>query len=249
MQTGIQASASAVALVLLLACLGLAACGGSSSKSSTATATNAASTGANGAQGRGAGRFAAMRACLQKNGITLTQRAPGARRVPGPGPGPGGPGPRGLEPGSPGPRGLGPGGPGPGGLFFGPAGSGPQLPKGVTRAQFLAALKKCGGGFFRYGRPAGARLGRARARLESPAFRKALTAYAACLRSNGVKVPAPNTSGKGPIFNTTGIDTSSAKFRSAGMKCASVLRAAIPGAPPPGGPPSAPSAPYPGAGG
>ena len=33
------------------------------------------------------------------------------------------------------------------------------------------------------------------------------------MRENGVNLPAPNTSGNGPVFNTKGIDTSSATFK------------------------------------
>ena len=40
---------------------------------------------------------------------------------------------------------------------------------------------------------------------------------------NGVKLPAPNTSGKGPIFNTKGINTKSAAFKAADAKCAREL--------------------------
>lgn len=54
-------------------------------------------------------------------------------------------------------------------------------------------------------------------------FRHALTKYAVCLRQNGVNMPAPNTSGKGPIFSTKGINTSSPQFRAATMKCRATL--------------------------
>ncbi|MFI5037387.1 MAG: hypothetical protein ACHP93_02820 [Solirubrobacterales bacterium] len=117
-------------------------------------------------------------------------------------------------------------GQGPGGGGFLGGGAGPTLPKGVTRAQFEAALKKCGGNFLRRGR-----------RLNSPARIQALTKFAACMRANGVSLPAPNTSGKGPIFNTKGLDTSSVKFRQADAKCASELKGAFAGRPPAGGPP------------
>jgi hypothetical protein len=120
-----------------------------------------------------------MRACLQRNGVTLPAPTPGQ-----------------------GPRVLG-----------GPAGSGRKLPNGVTREQFQAALKKCGGGDFATGNR----------RLHSPAYRDALTAYATCMKSNGVKLPTPNTSGKGPVFNSTGIDTNSLRFKAAAAKCRSVL--------------------------
>ena|ERR1039457_2637589 len=116
-------------------------------------------------------------------------------------------------------------GPGGGGFLGGHAGQ--QLPKGVTRAQFEAALKKCGGNFLRRGRP-----------LSSPARIQAFTKFAACMRANGVNLPAPNTSGNGPIFNTNGIDQTSAKFRQADAKCASELKGVFNGRPPSGGPPS-----------
>ena len=119
--------AVAALTVALLACTGLAACGGSSS-TSTQTTANAAATGTtttgttktgttpSGTSSTGAApagrpnpaRFAAMRACLAKKGITLPPRTPGA-----------------------------------GGFL----GGGPQLPKGVTRAQYAEALKACGGNF------------------------------------------------------------------------------------------------------
>jgi hypothetical protein len=207
-------------LVLLLASLGLAACGGSSN--TTATSANASATAPRGATGTGATgpggtRFEAVRECLQKNGIKLPQRPPGQR---------------GGRPGGPsGPRG-----------FFGGAGgaNSPQLPNGVSRAQLQAAIKKCGGG-------AGGQILRRGTRLKSPAYLAALTKFATCMRENGVNVPAPNTSGNGPIFSTKGLNTASAQFRSAELKCRSDLIGALrrgpgagatgaAGAAPPGGP-------------
>jgi hypothetical protein len=88
----------------------------------------------------------------------------------------------------------------------------------VTRAQYEAALKKCGGNFA--GRGGGAR-------FNSPVFKTALAKFATCLRQNGVNVPTPNTSGKGPVFDTRGIDTSSAQFKAAETKCQSVLSEAF----------------------
>jgi hypothetical protein len=121
----------------------------------------------------------------------------------------------------------------PGGGFLG-GGAGPTLPKGVSRAQYEAAIKKCGG--FGAGRFRGAGGG-----VSSPTFRAALVKFAACLRENGVKVPAPNTSGSGPIFNTKGIDTKSTQFKTAETKCSTLLRkgfraapGSTPGAPPAG---------------
>ena len=199
-----------VVLALVLACLGLAACGGSSKSSTTNASASATTTttstagGSTGAAGPNVGRFAALRECLKKNGIALPQRTPGAqggkRRPPGAA----------------------------GGFLGGGAGArGPQLPNGVTRTQYEAALKKCGGtGHF-------ARTGRA---FNGPAFKAAFAKYATCLRQNGVNVPAPNTSGKGPVFNTKGINTKSAQFKAAETKCQSILSGTFRRGPGVGGP-------------
>jgi hypothetical protein len=40
------------------------------------------------------------------------------------------------------------------------------------------------------------------------------------MRRNGVNLPAPNVSGRGAIFNTTGIDKASANYGAAAKKCA-----------------------------
>lgn len=208
-----RGAAATALLVLLLACTGLAACGGSSSTSSsgtnaagtgastsstsapstgtsstgtssTSSSTGTSSTGSNAGTpppgARGPVRFSAMRACLQKNGITLPKPGAGA-----------------------GVSRLG-------------------LPKGVTPKQYEAAVKKCGGGRF-FGGGTGFR------RANSPAFRQALTKYAACLRQNGVNLPAPNTSGKGPIFSTKGLNSNSPQFRAATLKCRAVLVGALRG--------------------
>jgi hypothetical protein len=185
-------------LAILLACLGLTACGGSSKSSSTTNTSTSASTTGRGTGGPNAGRFAALRECLQKNGVTLPQQTTGQRR-------PGGAG-----------RGL-------GGLL----GGGAQLPKGVTRAQMQSAMSKCGGVGFGAG-----------ARPNNPAFKASLTKFAICMRQNGVNLPAPNTSG-GPVFNTKGLNTTSARFRGAQAKCSSILRGSFGGR---GGRPGAPGA-------
>ncbi len=45
------------------------------------------------------------------------------------------------------------------------------------------------------------------------------------MRENGVNIPVPNASGSGAIFNTKGIATASAQFKTAETKCSSDLRA------------------------
>lgn len=183
----------AVALGLLLTCLGLAACGGSSS--TTSTSANASATAAGRASGAGATGPGGARFKAVRECLQKNGIT--------------------LPQRPPGQRGGRPGGPsGPGGFLGGGGAGGPQLPNGVTPAQMQAALKKCGaGGQFRRGG----------ARLKSPAYEAALTKFAACMRENGVNVPAPNTSGNGPIFSTKGLNTASARFRSAELKCRSDL--------------------------
>jgi hypothetical protein len=198
-------------LLAAVSCLAIVACGGSSGSTGSATNANAnanGATGAGGPGGPGAGRFAALRQCLQKNGITLPQRAGSARpRTPGAGV-------------------FGGGGGGGGGL----GGAQRRLPAGVTQQQFQAALAKCGGaaGF----RPR---------RLSDPAYRQSLVAFAACMRKGGVNLPAPNTSGTGPIFNTSAINQADPKFKATVAKCQPLIRRPA-GAPGPGGGPGGPAA-------
>ena len=74
----------------------------------------------------------------------------------------------------------------------------------------------------------------------STAFKQALPKFAVCMRENGVNLPAPNSSGNGPVFNTKGLDTSSTQFKRAQSKCQPILTAARgqagPGPGAPGGP-------------
>jgi hypothetical protein len=55
------------------------------------------------------------------------------------------------------------------------------------------------------------------------------------MRENGVNLPAADTSGKGPVFNTKGLDTSSQTFKSAQKACQSDLKGAFGGGAPPSG--------------
>jgi hypothetical protein len=52
--------------------------------------------------------------------------------------------------------------------------------------------------------------------------------FAACMRRHGVNLPAPNTSGKGPIFAPNGLDPHSAAFKAADRRCARELFAKRP---------------------
>jgi hypothetical protein len=216
--------AVAAVVILLLACLALAACG-SSSSGTTSSSANAASTGA--ASGTsstgstsatpgapGSGRGSARFTALRECLQKNGITLP--KRTPGSRPN--------------------------GGFIPGAgAGGGPQLPSGVTRAQYEAALKKCGIGSTHSFR------GGATRQLNNPVFKTALTKYGDCLRQNGIDLPPANTSGNGPIFNTKGINTAGAQFKAASAKCRSVLIGAFrrsagapgtAGAPPTGGRPA-----------
>jgi hypothetical protein len=184
-------AASALALILLAA-IGLSACGGSSATSSTASSktSSTASVAPSSTGPARSGRFAGLRECLQKQGITLPKRGASGQRAGG------------------------------AGGFLGGGGE-PQLPKGVTRAQLQAALQKCGG-------PGAGRFGGAKARLANPTFKAAFAKFATCMRGDGVKLPAPNTTGNGPVFDTHGLNTASTAFKAAAAKCIGFLRGAFP---------------------
>ena len=194
--------AATAVLAIVLASFGLAACGGTSTSSSTN-----ASAAATGATGTGSGATGASASRFRAVRECLQKEGIALpQRTPGT-----------QRP--------------PGGGFPG-AGGGPQLPKGVTRAQYEAALKKCGGSAFRRG--AGG------ARLKSPAFKQALAKFATCMHENGVNVPEANTSGSGPVFNTKGLNTSSAQFKAAQTKCSKDLQGGFRRGPEGGGAPGGP---------
>jgi hypothetical protein len=227
--------ATATALMILLAfglalaAIGLAACGGSSSSTPTPAAANAAATGAStsgtntSATNTTTSGTSTIGTTTTSGGTQSTSTAPASTTPAAAAPAPSGR-PNGGHftavreclqkdgitfPGS--------------GNFFGGRGSA-RLPKGMTRAQFTEALKKCGGGV---GGARGGHFGHPLGAFNSPRFRQALAQFTACLRQNGINVPAPNTSGKGPVFDTKGINTSSPQFRAASMKCRGALLAGL----------------------
>jgi hypothetical protein len=196
---------AAAVLLVVLASLVLAACGGSS-KSPSSTSTSASAT--TSTTGGAPGAFRGRFTALRECLQKNGITLP--KRTPGkrPSPGTGG---------------------------FPSGSSGPALPKGVSKAQYEAAVKKCGG-FSRGGFAGGGG-------FNSPATKQALAKFATCMREHGVNVPAPNASGKGPIFNTKGLNSNSTKFRAAETKCSGDLRGAFRARPgtdrPPGSSPSA----------
>ena len=91
-----------------------------------------------------------------------------------------------------------------------------HTPKGVSRAQLVSAVQNCGG--------IGPGLAAATPRTSPAAYRQAFVNFVLCMRQQGVNLPEPNTSGKGPVIDTTGVDTSSPKYTAAAKKCAPILR-------------------------
>jgi hypothetical protein len=53
----------------------------------------------------------------------------------------------------------------------------------------------------------------------TPRAHQAFARFAVCMRKNGIDLPEPNTTGKGPLFDTKGIDTASPQFKAAAKKC------------------------------
>lgn len=90
-------------------------------------------------------------------------------------------------------------------------------PKAVSASRYRDALRACAAGS-----PAST-AGKTPGRVLSPRFRDALVSFAACMRRNGLNLAAPNTSGKGPIFSTKGVDVRSVAFRTAERNCRSTL--------------------------
>ncbi|MGO9495948.1 MAG: hypothetical protein ACLQA5_04440 [Solirubrobacteraceae bacterium] len=197
-----------MALVTLVASGALAACGSSSSGSTTSSTTAAASSSgsssgsASGTAGSGAGsaRRAQLVSCLKSHGVTLPARPAGAGAPPGAGGGSGSG------------TGTGTGTTPRRGFFFGGGGARNISPK------MQAAFKACGANFG-FGAGGG---GAFRGRISHTA----ITSFVACVNQHGYHLPAPNFSGKGPIFSRS-IETN-AKFQAAAKSCEHLLIPARP---------------------
>jgi hypothetical protein len=95
---------------------------------------------------------------------------------------------------------------------------------GAQQQKLRAALRKCGVHVPKTAPSQSATT--SKSNLASiAAFRKALTEFASCMRQKGIKLPEPNLSGKGQVFNTRGLDTTSAQYKAAQTACAAALRA------------------------
>jgi hypothetical protein len=113
-----------------------------------------------------------------------------------------------------------------------------KLPKGMSQSQFYEELRGCAGGLLPkshihsfphtlgghgFHNP-----------YDNPRFHAVLVRFSACLRQQGINVGEPNTSGKGPLFDTKGINTGSPQFKTATAKCRSTLIGAFRGTAHPG---------------
>lgn len=60
---------------------------------------------------------------------------------------------------------------------------------------------------------------RATSAVGTPAVRRGLMEFAACLRRDGLDVPASHPSSSGPVFRLEGLDVRGAKFKAAWARC------------------------------
>ena len=93
-----------------------------------------------------------------------------------------------------------------------PLASGSKLPSGVSRARYQAALKACV--------PA---IKVPSLQSKQPSHKGSAAKFVQCMRQNGIDMPAPNTSGQGPVLSTAGVDTGSEQFKAAMKACSKYL--------------------------
>ncbi|MGD1049881.1 MAG: hypothetical protein ABR947_02270 [Solirubrobacteraceae bacterium] len=221
--------AVAVAGVAIVAAVILAACGGSSPTTTTTTTSSSAAANAtpssNAAAPAGAGQFAATRAklaaCLKKYGVTLPSFA-GAGRFAGATGGAGALPRRFGATGATGRRFLG----ATGARGFPGAGRFPAGGGFASNPAYAKAFAKCGG-FSGFG---GGRFGATGAAGFHPAvsaqYRAEIVRYAACMSSNGEKLPKPDFTGR-YVFGTS-VNQRSATFVAANAKCKTLLTPTAP---------------------
>jgi plastocyanin len=108
----------------------------------------------------------------------------------------------------------------------------------MTSAQYQAILTKCN-----LALPRGGALGGVKSRLSTPTAKQAFSKFVACMRANGINMPAANTSGTGPVFSSKGLAIGTTKFLRAETKCRGDLRGALGPPPATGGAPKGAAAP------
>jgi hypothetical protein len=197
----------AIALATIAAGGLLAACGSASSSSSTSSSsgtTASASAAGSGGSTTGSARRAQLVACLKSHGVTLPARPAGS------GPPPGGAGSSGGSSGGAG-TGTGTSTTPRRGFFFGGGPGGAKI-----TPKMRAAFQACGARFgFGGGRGFRGRISHT-----------AITSFVTCVKQHGYNLPAPNFSGKGPIFPQK--IESNAKFQAAAKSCQHLLIPARP---------------------
>lgn len=145
--------------------------------------------------GPGAQMSASDRECLQRHGLNF--RMPGSGNAPAPPAGASGTSTTG------GPVVVGPGG------RSGPS----QLPENVRKA-----FQACGVN------PPSFSSGGPPPNVNSSAYRASVNRYVACVKQNGYDLPAPNLSGKGPIFDESKVNRDDPKFQAASRRCEQLLQ-------------------------
>lgn len=89
-----------------------------------------------------------------------------------------------------------------------------RVPRGSTKAQFEAALSKCGAGNLHVGpRP-----------ITSPMLRQKIREIRTCLAANGFDLPSPTFAGTAPVLDTSHVDIESARWRATAMGCVATSR-------------------------
>lgn len=68
--------------------------------------------------------------------------------------------------------------------------------------------------------------------FDPSAVREQISQYVACVRQNGYDLPNPNTSGNGPVFDSSKVNQNDPKFKAASAKCQNLLPSTPQGAPP-----------------
>ena len=68
--------------------------------------------------------------------------------------------------------------------------------------------------------------------FDPSAMRKQISQYVACVRQNGYDLPNANTSGNGPVFDSSQVNQNDPKFKAASAKCQNLLPSTPQGAPP-----------------
>jgi hypothetical protein len=187
---------TAATMFAVLAATALAACGGggnSGGKDAQTSSGPRLTIGAPGAPQQ-INLTDAQRSCLQKNGAPTPSGPPSG--------GSGGP-PSGPPTGQPGQA--------------PPAGAQTFQRDPKQFAKMRQAFSKCG-----VQAPSGPPAGGAPANTSDPAFQASVKAFAQCMSDNGYTMPAPDFSGKGPVFDDSKVNRSDPKFTKASTRGAAV---------------------------